>query len=752
MRKAFKFISVAVLSGVSLPALAQSTPQPQSDQEVEVIVVTAQKRTENLIDVPISITAISGDALAASARNNVSDLQNAVPNLTLYATNGFSPNIIIRGFESSSRNVGFESSVGVYIDGVFMGRSQSFLQELDDIARLEVLRGPQGTLFGKNTTTGAVSITTRRPGNDFGGQAGFEIGNYDSLRANVALSGPLIADKVAGKVSAYFNRAGGAVVNVSGTGARDIERSENYGGRGELRFTPTQNLDIALRADYAHRDARTYENEVFENVENPVGIPTNSFVPGIRTVADAGLVGEREIYGASLTANYTFQNEAVLTAISAYRNVRFTALGTIDFSVLDFLDQDADDQTSQTTQEIRYASPDDRKLKYVIGAYYFSQNADSRRTYVLGSDYVALGAAGFNVPEDFFRPSEVTANVKVNTTSVAAFANGSYDITERLSLNAGLRYSTEKKRLAVSQIAPLIFDALDIYINVPRTQARLSDSDFSPTIGLAYKVSERINTYLRYSKGFKSGGWNPELLSGAIAVRNGASDITGYDLGRVQFKPESIDNYELGFKSELFDRKLRLNIAVFQQDYKDIQVVQFIGGLQGFATTNAGSARSRGFELELAARPTRGLDLSLGLGYSDARYVSYKNANDAGADLSGRRLDTPDWTVTLSGQYERPLTSGLSFVVGGDYSYRGERPGDPLDTFSGFDGFDLLDGRIGIESDKGWSVFVFGKNLLDADYLIDRQSNSTLSIFGLLDQVGRYGDPLTYGIRGAWKF
>ncbi len=755
MRKVLAVVSFVLMAGVSLPVMAQSeqgTKKNKDDVVLDEIVVTAQKRTENLIDVPISITAISGDKLTASARNNVRDLQYAVPNLTTYSQSDFSPNIIIRGFESSARNVGFESSLGVYVDGVFSGRTQSFTQELEDVERLEVLRGPQGTLFGKNTTTGAISITTRRPGNEYEGSAKIEYGSYDSFRANYSLSGPIITDKIAAKASGFYSRTDGTIRNVSGIGPRDIQGYETYGGRGEIRLTPSENLDIALRGDYSHRTARSYNNEIAAIIDNPAGIPIGSVAPGPRTITDSGAVEDRDLYGISLTANYTLGNDGVFTSISAYRKMNYDLNGNADFSPLDLLGLSNTDRLSQFSQEIRYASPDDKPFKYVIGAYYFSQRAKSSRSFLLGSDYVAFGAAGFEVPEEFFDPREVTSKPDIKTTSLAAFLNASYDITEKLSINVGARYSSEKKQLTVSQVTPFIFDVQDIYINVPATNGRLKDNDFSPTVGVAYKISDRVNAYVRYSKGFKSGGWNPELLAGSVATRNLAGDIIGYDISRVQFKPESITNYEIGIKSELFDRKVRFNLAVFQQDYKDIQISQFIGGLQGFATTNAGSARSQGFELELATKPVRGLDLSFGAGYSDAKYVSYLNADSSGTNLSGRRLDTPKWTLAVSGQYEQPIGGALSAVLGGDYSYRSGRPGDPLDPNSRTSGFGIFDARLGIQSDAGWSVFAFGKNLSRKDYITSRYTDTTFSIFGLSQQVESYGDPRTYGVRASLKF
>jgi iron complex outermembrane recepter protein len=762
MHKTLKTVSFLLLASVAMPLWAQSAP---ADEAVEIpeIIVTAQKRKEKLIDVPISITALTADQLEQSARRNVRDLQYAVPNLTTYSQTDFSPNIIVRGFESSARNPGFESSLGIYVDGVFTGRTQSFTQDLDDVERLEVLRGPQGTLFGKNTTTGAINITTKRPGNEFEGRVKFEGGNFDYLRGGLSLSGPIVADKLAVKVSGFATRRDGFVDNVSAPEEPAANSDKSHGVRTEIRFTPTDSLDIALRGDYSRRDAIVYQNEISETFTNPLELPVNNIIPGVRTIAADRNSEKRDLYGGSLAINYTLGNEGILTSISALRGLKYDAAGDVDSTPLDIFTVGFQDRISQFSQELRYASPDDGPFKYVVGGYYFSQTIKSARAFNLGpivqgtlSGFLESRGIPVEVIPDLLTPPAIDTNSNVRTTSFAVFANGSYDLTEQLSLNAGIRYSNEKKKITLSQVAPLALDigGAEAFINLPATTDEFKDADFSPTVGLSYKFSNQANVYLRYSKGFKSGGWNAELITPAVAVFNANREVTGFTLAPISFKPESIANYELGFKSELFDRKLRLNLAVFQQDYSDIQISQFIGGVQGFSTTNAAKARSRGFELELNAKPARGFDLNASLGYANSKYRRYLTTDGDGnpVDFSGQSLETPRWTATLGGQYASPVSESIDLVVGADFSYRSRRPGDPLDPRSGVPGFSLLDLRLGIEAGESFSIYLWSKNILNKNYLNSRFTDSSGGLVGLTQQAESYGEPRTFGVRASFQF
>lgn len=768
---------------VTLAMLALASPLHAQDAEVddgalEEIVVTAQKRTEKLIDVPISITAISADQLLERGANNVRDLAFSVPNFTTYSQNDGNPTILVRGLSSSSRNVGFESGLGVYVDGVYTGRTATFTQDLDDVERVEVLRGPQGTLFGKNTTIGAISISTERPGNDFKGSASGEYGNFNSYRGSLGIAGPIVTDRVAAKVSGYINSIDGYVKNIAAGGVSRLNGDEGYGFRGELRFTPSEAIDIALRGDYARSTENTFEDETVAITGNDFGLPDealDSVVPGENTVnIDGRNKSIRKLYGTSLALNYTFPSDHVLTSISAYRKYDGDLLDTdADNTSFSYLSLDYFDNTSQFSQELRIASPDTGRFKYVAGLYYFDQKATSNRNLTIGEDARNILIGGFGFPDALFVDPAIRTNARVKTKAYAAFANASYEIFDNLTLLAGVRYTKEKKYLLVGQSAPGIFSFPDvfgptpIYLNLAPTSDQQSDSDFSPTAGLSYKFSNGVTGYVKYSKGFKSGGWNAELLgpNQAPTIQNGNSF---FDVTAIRFNSENIVSYEAGLKAELFNRRLRLSSAVFQLDYSDIQLSRFAGGLVGFRTENAGRARVRGFEVEVNARPVNGLDLSASVGYSDAVYRRYvispavPDPDGAGpltgepeVNQDGFPLDAPKWTAAVGVQYAIPVSNGLTLTFRNDFAYRSKRLGEgdeALRLLTTVPSFLTVDGRISLASEAGWDLAVWGKNLTDNRYAIAQNPNENLAFLGVTQQTTSYGPPRTYGVRLGYKF
>jgi iron complex outermembrane recepter protein len=774
-RLALRDASMLVLAVWSLgaPAYAQ-VAEPIDESALEVVVVTAQKRTEKLIDVPISITAITAGQLEARGAKNVRDLAFSVPNLTSYSQNDLNPNILVRGLSSSARSVGFEAGLGAYIDGVYTGRTATFTQDLDDVERVEVLRGPQGTLFGKNTTIGAINITTSRPGNDFTGSASAEYGNFNHYRASLGISGPLIEDRIAGKISASIDSTDGYVRNIFPGGVPFLNNDETFGFRGELRFTPSDSLDIALRGDYSRSSEFGFEDETVEVTRNDFGIPFDAVVPGANTINVNGRnLSERELSGTSLAINYTLPSEHVLTSISAYRKFDGSVEDTdIDNVGFDYVSIDFADTTSQITQEFRIASPDNGRLKYVAGLYYFDQKATSNRNTTIGVDARSVLIGGLGLPAELFVDPAIRTNVRVQTRAYAAFANASFEIIDNLTLLAGLRYTNESKSLLTSQTALGLFSEPGVlgpdptYLNVNPTTDKLSDTDLSPTVGLSYKFSNAATAYVKYSKGFKSGGWNAEFL--APNREPTAANPSYFDVTGVRFNSESIANYEAGFKAEFFDRRLRLSSAIFQLDYSDIQLVRFVGGLDGFKTDNAGRARVRGFELELNARPIAGLDLSASVGYADANYVRYViipeilDPDGAGpltgspeVNQDGFALDAPKWTAALGAQYGIPLSDTLTLTFRSDISYRSERLGSgDLNERSQttVPSFVTVDGRISLSSDAGWDLALWGKNLSDNRYAIARNPNGNVAFLGVAQQTTSFGPPRTYGVRLGYKF
>jgi len=356
---------VLILSGQAVFAAEDDKEVKKDDAEqgflLEEVVVTAQKRTENLQDVPISITAVSERRLEQLSAKNVSDVENFAPNL--HFTNTFSnwnPSIRVRGIKTSANNVGYESGFGTYIDGVYIGRSAALLQSLADVEMIEVLRGPQGTLFGKNTTVGAFNVRTRRPGDELEGMLKVEIGNYDLIRTRASISGPLVKDKLFGKISLGTDNRDGFYETIN-PNAHDAVGEDQRTTRGELRYTPSDDLDIALRWDWTESEGYV------------ISYALASLPPLVINQDD--LIEERNMKGASLTADYNFGDGYTFTSISAFRSLDLSFEGDLDNSATVFYSMDRTSEFEQFTQELRIASPTGRRFEYVAGLYYFNQKA-----------------------------------------------------------------------------------------------------------------------------------------------------------------------------------------------------------------------------------------------------------------------------------------------------------------------------------------------------------------------------------------
>jgi iron complex outermembrane recepter protein len=749
------------MTGLSFPAFGQAeTDGARENLQLDEIIVTAQRRQERLKDVPISVSALSERDLEARGTQNVRDIQYAVPNVTLLSQNGgnFNTNIIIRGISSSARNVGFESGLGVYVDGVYTGRGETFTQQLEDIERLEVLRGPQGTLFGKNTTIGAINITTRRPETAPEGFAVGEYGNYNSYRISGGVSGGIVGDIVAAKISGFASGHDGYIRNANPTGRRDFQDDRSEGVRGEVRLRPSEGWDVAFRGDWSKARIYAYEAEVIDIPAdgNPLGLLIDSVVAGPRSInVDRDGRNVRETYGGSLTIEHAFASGLTLTSVTAQRELRSGLTNfDIDLTSLDFLSTDYVDRTSQFTQEIRLTSPSAGRLKYVIGGYFFDQSARSRRDTVLQPVSFQI-LQSFGIPDFLFEPNAISTNVDVKTKSIAGFANGSFDVTDKLSILGGIRVTREKKRLEIGQTVPAflglpgVLGPLPIYVDVPGAGDRLRQTDVSPTVGLLYRLSDAANVYARYSKGFKSGGWNAEL------VAPNSNNDSFFDVSAIRFDSESIENYEVGFKGQFLERRLSVNLSAFWQNFNDVQITRFIGGLQGYATDNAGKARSRGIEVEVAAQPVTDVMLTANIGYTNAKYLRYVDGCGPGCDLSGTRLNAPRITASASAQYTPALTDSIRGLMRVDLFHRSSTPGtgDAIERATTFgDDLTLVDLRIGASNETGIELSAFVKNLFDVTTVLERTLNSNLALFGVAQQTAYFNDPRTYGIRLAYRF
>jgi iron complex outermembrane receptor protein len=697
----------ALLAGASFLALsaAQAAEVPADGAtQLEELVVTARKRSESLQDVPASIVAVGARQIEALNAKDLRDLDRVTPNAHI-AENG---EITIRGIRSNTRNIGFEAGAAVYIDGVYQGRPAGNNQDLVDVERVEVLRGPQGTLYGKNTTAGAISLVTARPGGSITGKVEAQYGERDDRRLSGYVSGPLVDGLIGAKISAFRRKADGYETNLFN--GEHYGAVDSWGARAELRLTPGP-WDLALRGDISHDDSINF-------APTPVAGFATAFVAGRDTVSEDARIDESvEDGGLSFTAERSFGDGYTFTSISAWRKLKQHLAGSDDYSPLDILSHDFVDHARHYTQEFRIASPAGDRLSYVVGAYGFWQKLGSFRPARLGQDFPIQGT--------------LVDDAGVKTRTLALFGSADYRFTERLTANLGLRYTNEHKSLAFLQtgVAALGYPDLDL-------QDTLSDSDLSPAVSLTFEATPDVTLYAKVSRGFKSGGWNPDIA----ATPN------------IRFGPESLTNYEAGVRAQLFDRRMTLNVTAYVMKWKDMQVQQLLSTLEGLVITNAGKATIRGLEAELQARPAPWLSLSAGGALNDTEFDEFLSGT--GDDYSGQHfLYTPKWSGYVAAEGRWPVGGFGDLVAQADYSAQSRVYFDNQRTVTAAGayasgGYGILNARVGLAFSNGAELFVFGDNLTDKRVLVDRFSDG----LGLGLTLDAYGPPRQYGVRLSYSF
>jgi len=724
-----------LMGGTALFGAAPSLAQGTGGSELTAdIIVTARKREESIIDVPISITVMSAEEIRARNATRIRDLGNSVPNVAFLGAEGnATTTFTVRGVTSQSRiNVGFESGIGVYVDGVLVGRQIGFNQELYDVARVEFLRGPQGTLFGKNSITGAINVVTRQPSDELTADAELSYGSYNEFQARGYVSAPIVAGKAAFSVSGYYLKRDGFQQNLfDGT---EVWNEDSRGARAKLLLTPTDNLRITIAGDTLDESNVT---------PGPVITSGYGFVPGNTRNTNENVPGlsNRKVDGVSGTIELDTAFGATLTSITAYRELKSDRRNDTDAGPADVVASFIDQRQEQFSQELRISSNGTGRFGYVGGVYYYDSTVTSSSESCFG--------AIVNVP-GFLRGRCGNTFGDINTKSMAIFGNADFKIIESLTVTGGIRYTVEDKRLAFQQVGfPFIAPSL------PLGTDRLSDEDLSPTVTIRWQPSSDMSVYATASRGFKSGGWNVDNITSFA--------ITSFSA--LQFQAESLWNYEIGFKASVLDRKLNFSGAIFQMDYSDLQVSKLEpvlggGGALVAVTSNAGEARIRGFEAEATVTPLTGLLLSGGVGYADAKYTDYADTvriagvltpvNFAGNKLNG----APEWTVNASAQFDAPLADALALSMRADFSHISSYFFTRENTAAqSIPGRSLVNGQIGIRGGDGkWDLFLFGRNLFDKQYLVSR-GNGGFAFPGIgTSTVEGYGAPRTIGVRGSIHF
>lgn len=686
---------------------------------LEEVVVTAQRRSENLQDTAVAVSALTAQTIQNAGIGRMEDASNALPNVYIAPRDLRTTAISIRGISADLNNPGLDQSVGVYVDGVYMGRAATINSNLFDLERIETLRGPQGTLYGRNTIAGAVNILTRKPTSDPRAAASLSYGSDNATRGNAVIAGPL-SGQLAASLALSVDRRDGLVDNVAtGTKLDDIN---SVGARLALAFTPGEDWDFTFRADGSRDRTHSGAYDVLANGAF-AGTPFADASPTDRRVAQStDTTQNRDIFGASGELTWRVAG-GTLTSISAFRGYDWNNIQDNDYTVLDLLDTGIREHQTQTSQELRFASDPAGRFSYVAGLFYYFQQLKTTSLVFVGPD---LG----------IYPTRQTATIQadVDTTSYAAFGRGAYRLGDTLTLAAGLRYTNESKSLDFRQIGdPFQVIAGNV---APRTIDR-SEDNLSPSLSVEWRPRPKLLAYATFSQGYKSGGFNVFSVT--------AKDDAAY-------RPETVNNYEAGLKSEFLDSRLRVNAAVFYMDYQDLQQNQLIAtgsGIARFQTSNAAEAHSQGIELEVSAAPTESLQLTATYGYLDASFDSYPNATAKGADYTGHRLPLAAKTsFSAAAEWTHPIADSLEVFARVEASYRSRIYFASDNAFSD-PSLTLINARAGIgPQDRRWRATVWGRNLADKDYAINRFTGAVVP--GQVLQA--LGAPRSVGVELSLKY
>lgn len=760
--------SAATAAFLAAPASAQTTDTGQAAPVVDddnVIVVTARRREESIQDVPLSITAISGDALTKSGTLEITEIAQEVPNLTLEVSRGTNTTLtaFIRGVGQQDPVAGFEAGVGLYVDDIYLNRPQGAVLDIYDVERIEVLRGPQGTLYGRNTIGGAIKYVTAALPDETEVKVRGTYGSYNQADLIVTASTPVSDSLKVGVSGARLSR-GGFGDNLVQEGVENYNK-DVWGARGTIEFDNGP-LFIRLSGDYVKDNSDPRQgHRLLPGAFS--GAPVLDDVYDTRAGLDV-VDQEVEAYGGGLTIAYELNDTMTVKSITGYRKDHSTT--PIDFDSLPQADLDvpAIYRNKQFSQELQFLYEGDR-LSGVLGAYYLDANAFTAFDVALFTTGAlpAVGLPGLN--------AQTLGDVDTKTWSI--FGDFTYDLTDQFSLSVGGRYTWDKRTSRIlrttfvggySDLFPPT-DAVPIAVTSD-FNGSATFKEFTPRASLSFKPNANHTFYATYSKGFKGGGFDPRGQTSQAPDLDGDGDIDYADQYEfLSFAPETVDSYEIGWKASLLDDSLFISLAAFKGDYTDVQIPGSVGvdsngdGISDSfvgITSNAGDADVNGVEFEGRAvvgrnfaGPGSRLTFNWALGVLDAKYNTFIDA--FGNDVADQRVfqNTPDVTVNTGFDLGIPVASGIVDFLG-SVSLRSdasqfELPG-PLDQ----DGYALVDASIVYTDDSDrWSIGIHGKNLFDQRYIVSGYDFVTGSVLGLEGNLTAfYGDPRRVFVTGQVKF
>jgi iron complex outermembrane receptor protein len=788
----------AMLGGVSLigllvagsPLLAQQAASAPAEQDqaaedqsggIEMITVTARRRAESLQDTPIAISAVTSEGLVSRGIDNVTQIGDFTPNVKFnssvpVSTSNATAAIFIRGIGQNDYQLSADPGVGLYLDSVYISRGVGNVLDVLNVERIEVLRGPQGTLFGRNTIGGAVSVVTKKPGDELKGSVELTTGRFNRIQGKANIDVP-IAEGVYSSFAGFIHNRDGYVKGVI-PAAPDLGDTDQLAGRFALRLEPTSNLTIDLAVDGSRARENSAPNVALAIDENaPAAQVWNGGFSGAPAICASATntarftnqncfnsqwalapfqhggtftaisdkfrngnpqpyrsASDLNIWGVSGTVEWKLSDALTVKSISAYRKVTGFWTRDSDHSPASIIQTNSDWTQKQFSQEIQLLGElADGKINWVMGGYYSDESGEHK-------DLV-------NIVDAVFLSGAV-----LDGQSLAFFGQATWEIINNLNLTGGIRWTEDKKAFnnanqfvveaGFLRGAPFNPDGSGLQNGDPLmgrlgTTSRINDKAWTPMVSLAYRFNDNLLTYASYSEGFKGGGFTQRVFPPFAFIPS--------------FRPEFSTTYEIGFKSDFFDRQVRLNGAVFQNDYTDLQITVNDPTL-GFAPIiqNAAEARIKGFELELQARPVRDLLIEGGVGYLDAKYLSVDvRALGAGVSTATRLQNAPEWTLSASVSYTIDAPGIGSFQPRVDWSWRSQVFNDAINTpLLVQDGYHLVNASIAFNGEnKVWGLNLGVKNLTNEVYL----GSGYLDSFGGITE-GVFGRPREWYLSARFNF
>jgi iron complex outermembrane receptor protein len=707
-----------LLLGASAPALATAlvasclvsgaaAADTADSNAIEMVVVTAQKRSEVLQKVPLAISAFDKDALRRSNIDSIAQIQNLAPDLQFGSVDGAAL-ISIRGIGTLVLGPGEDPGVAVHLDGVYLGRAQYQNSALYDIARVEVLRGPQGTVSGRNATGGAVNVITQRPTDEFGGYVDLTVGNYGTFETTGAIGGPLDGDDLLWRAAWRTENHAGYTPNIN-TGEH-LDAANRQSGRAELLAKLDSRTELLLTVDGDHADTSGYSSIVLGTVTGqplPGVLLGGTTATGRRVSANDPAYYRLEAYGATARLTVDFDGFS-LNSITGYRQLQERAAADLDGTSFDFMHARYTRDQWQASQELNLVSDGNSALQWLAGLYYLHEHQKSDETYTFPSIGFALSIGG-----------------PPTTNSYAAYAQATYAVTDQIDLTAGLRYTyDEKESSEYSRIPEFGIDG----------EAQLAGNwgALTPKFVVDYKPTDNTMIYASASRGFRSGGFNIGGLQGTA------------------FAPEFVWSYEAGVKHQSDDHRYTLNLAAYHSDYSDMQVFQIRSLLA--TVENAASATIRGIEAEFTALPGDGFRIDLAGSYTDARFDKFSSVDAAHSslgpiDLAGYQLPrAPMWKLNAGLEKQWTVGGGGALTLRGEYHWTSRvyfsEFNDPLisqaavGVWNAFANYETADGR--------YRLSAFAENIANETIYNNKLVGAEILGFNIISSPA---PPRTFGLQ-----